>query len=88
MAQRVMGVVLTLFIATTVLAADPTGTLVFEVRDYESDVKLKKNVQKQLEHGALQWGFQGNELVIQSTFLLCPGIRVDRIAVRPRLASA
>ena len=61
---RSCAVVLVLFIASGVLAAESEGTLVFEVRDYESDVKLKKNVQKQLEHGALQWGFQGNELVI------------------------
>lgn len=53
-----------LCIATRVLAAEPAGTLVFQLRDYESDVKLKKKVQKQLEHAGLQWGFEGHELVI------------------------
>jgi hypothetical protein len=40
--------VLVLFIATGVLANEPAGKLVFDVQNYESDVKLKKNVRKQL----------------------------------------
>jgi hypothetical protein len=40
------------------------GTLVFDVKSLESDVKIKKNVRKQLEHAGLRWGISDNVLVI------------------------
>jgi hypothetical protein len=53
------------FLVTPVFAEDPSiGTLVFDVKSLESDVKIKKNVRKQLEHAGLRWGIGDNVLVI------------------------
>ncbi len=62
--KRICGLVISILLATTVFAADPMGTLLFDLKPYETDVKLKKKVQKQLEHSGIRWGFNGNELVI------------------------
>lgn len=43
---------------------DSTGTLVFTVRNYETEVKLKKKIESQLEHGGVEWGVQENELIV------------------------
>ena len=55
-----MRIVLSLafLLATNVFASEPEGTLLFEVQNYESDVKLKKKVEKQIEHGGLEWGVE------------------------------
>jgi hypothetical protein len=62
--KRTSILALLILFSTAAMGADPQGTLVFEVQDYESEVKLKKNIVRQLEHGGLVWGFLENELVI------------------------
>ena len=42
----------------------PTGTLVLNVDNYESEVKLKKNIRKQFDHSGLDWGINEDDLVI------------------------
>lgn len=41
-----------------------TGTLVFELKNYTSDAKLPKNVQKVMEHGGIGWGILDNSVLI------------------------
>ena len=49
-------ILLLTFLVTPVFAEDPSiGTLVVDVKSLESDVKIKKNVRKQLEHAGLKW---------------------------------
>ncbi len=40
------------------------GTLVFDVKNYSTDVKFKENIQKQLEHGFIEWGLVEKNVVI------------------------
>ena len=59
------GILVLTFLVTPVFAEDPSiGTLVLDVKSLESDVKIKKNVRKQLEHAGLRWGIGDNVLVI------------------------
>lgn len=44
--------------------AQSTGTLVFDVKAYVSDVKIKPKVEKQLRHAGITWGIQNDVLVI------------------------
>ena len=44
--------------------AQETGTLNVDVKPYESEVKIKKNIAKQLEHGGIRWGFLDDELIV------------------------
>ena len=55
---------LVFLIATNVFASETEGTLLVEVQNYESDVKLKKGIRKQLDRGGLEWAIKGDELVI------------------------
>jgi len=43
---------------------EPNGALIFRLLNYKSDVKLKKNVTKQLEHAYIVWSIMDNTLVI------------------------
>jgi hypothetical protein len=48
----------------TFAASDSTGTLVFNVYNYESEVKLKKKLRSQLDHGGVEWGLLEDELIV------------------------
>jgi len=41
-----------------------SGTLVFEVKNYTSDAKLPKKIQKVMEHGGIGWGTLDNSVLI------------------------
>lgn len=41
-----------------------SGTLMFNLKHYTSDVKIPKNAKKSLEHAGVQWGMLDNDLVI------------------------
>lgn len=44
--------------------AATTGTLVMQVKPFTSEVELKKKVLAQLESGGLEWGIEGDLLVV------------------------
>jgi hypothetical protein len=44
--------------------AQATGTLVFDLKPFTSEVDLKEKIEKQLKAGGLEWGVVGNELVV------------------------
>lgn len=46
------------------LLSQQTGTLVVQMKNYTSDVKLSKKIQTQLEHAGLPWGIVKNTLLI------------------------
>lgn len=50
--------------ATPATAPAATGTLVMQVKPFTSEVELKKKVQAQLESGGLEWGIEGDLLVV------------------------
>ena len=56
--------VFALFSCPVFAEAPSTGTLVFDVKALESDVKIKKNIKKQLEHAGIKWGIDDNVLVV------------------------
>jgi hypothetical protein len=69
MVKRLFGVGLLAFsvaalLDSGVLAGEGTGTLMFVVKPFETEVKLKKNIQKQLEHGGIEWGVNGDTIVV------------------------
>ena len=66
MHRMVLGFLVAAGCAASALAAEPseTGTLVFHVMDYESEVKIGKKIQAQLEHAGLKWGINEDVLVI------------------------
>ena len=41
-----------------------SGTLVFDLKNYTSDAKMSKKVEKQLEHAGIHWGMLDNNLLI------------------------
>lgn len=45
-------------------AEQSKGTLLFDLKSYVSEVKLKEKVQKDLEHAGIEWGVTGDILVI------------------------
>ena len=45
-------------------AAQSNGTLIFDVKNYASQVKIKKKVAKQLKHAGLRWAMLDNVLII------------------------
>ncbi len=51
-------------ISGAAIASEPAGMLVVDVLDYESNVKLKKNIRRQLDNGFLRWTVVDDELVI------------------------
>jgi hypothetical protein len=50
--------------ATQPLLVQQTGTLVFDLKNYTSDAKIPKQIQKQLEHAGFQWGMLDHTLLI------------------------
>lgn len=71
MRSRVFGLawaflVLLLALSRAPLFADdpPSGTLVLDVKQYDSDVKLDDNIKKQLKHSGVEWGVVDDILVI------------------------
>lgn len=61
-AATVSLLVLTYFIVSPVAQASK-GILVVDVKPYESDVEMNKNVKKQVEHGGLDWGLVDRNVV-------------------------
>jgi hypothetical protein len=60
-------------------AADPTtGSLVLDLKSLKSDVKIKKNIEKQLANAGLRWTIVDNTVVIPM---------IDEKFVRPELAN-
>jgi hypothetical protein len=45
-------------------AQDARGTLVFEVRPFTSEIKLKEKVEKQLKTSGVEWGVAEGQLVV------------------------
>jgi hypothetical protein len=45
-------------------AQEARGTLVFDVKEFTSEVKLKEKVEKQLKSGGLEWGVADGQLVV------------------------
>ena len=41
-----------------------SGTLVFDLKNYTSNAKMPKNVQKELAHAGIRWGMLDNTLLI------------------------
>lgn len=56
--------IIAVFAGPLPVAAQSNGTLVFDVKNYASQVKIKKKVAKQLKHAGLKWGMLGNVLII------------------------
>lgn len=56
--------VLALVALVAPLAALADGTLAINIAPFESEVKLKDKVRKQLEGGGMEWGLAGNRMVI------------------------
>jgi hypothetical protein len=50
--------------AAQVTDGQPSGTLVVNIHGYDSEIKLKKSVQRQLAHSGVEWGIVGSELLI------------------------
>lgn len=48
----------------TPVQGQETGTLKFELRPYESEVKIKKNIARQLDGSGLRWGVHENMIII------------------------
>ena len=46
------------------LAVFADGTLALNIAPFESEVKLKDKIRKQLEGGGMEWGLAGNRMVI------------------------
>ena len=57
-------------------AEDAKGELIFDVKAFTSDVKMKKKILNQLKNGGLEWGMVENELVVTM---------VNRKFVKPNL---
>ena len=55
---------LVVFMAGMPLAAFADGTLAINMAPFESEVKLKDKIRKQLEGGGMEWGMTGNRLVV------------------------
>jgi len=55
------------------------GTLFVDVKDYDSEVKLSENIQKQLRGGMIEWGMVDKNLVVSM---------VNRKFVKPELSNS
>jgi hypothetical protein len=55
---------LTAFVAVQPMFGQQTGTLVFDLKNYTSDTKLPKKVEKNLQHGGIQWGMLDKTMLI------------------------
>jgi hypothetical protein len=53
-----------LAVGATCLAQAATGTVVMEVERLQSDVALSTELQEQIKTGGVDWGINGNELVL------------------------
>jgi hypothetical protein len=45
-------------------AQEVTGTLIFDVKPFTSEVKLKEKIEKQLKTGGIEWGTAEGQLVV------------------------
>lgn len=45
-------------------AQGTTGTLVFDIKPFTSEVKLKEKIEKQLKTGGIEWGVAEGQLVV------------------------
>lgn len=59
----VAALVLSVCVSQPVLA-QAMGTLAFDVQPFTSEVELKEKIEKQLKSGGLEWGVNGNQLVV------------------------
>ena len=50
--------------AAPALAPAATGTLVFDVKPFTSEVPLKKKIESQLQSGGLEWGVKDGQVVV------------------------
>ena len=70
------------------LFSQQTGTLVVQMNNYNSDAKLPKKIQAQLEHAGLPWGMVKNTLVIplvNQRFVNVDTLNLTRFGERKRL---
>ena len=44
--------------------AEAMGTLAFDSQPFTSEIDLKEKIEKQLKSGGLEWGVNGNEIVV------------------------
>jgi len=61
------------------LAALADGTLMINVAAFQSEVKLKEKVQKQIEGGGMEWGLTGNRLVVTTVNKQYVGPTIDHL---------
>jgi len=71
-------IILAVFIAPIPAESAPTGTLVVDVQEYTSQVKIKKKVAKQLKHGGVVWGLSDHLLIVSL---------VNKQYVKPKLSN-
>ncbi|MGY3265879.1 hypothetical protein [Lysobacter sp. HA35] len=53
-----------LLVAMPAFAQDATGTLVLDVKPFQSEVTLKPKIQSQLESGGVEWGLKDHQMVV------------------------
>jgi hypothetical protein len=61
------------------LVARADGTLVINVAPFQSEVKLKPKVQKQIEGGGMEWGLAGDRLVVTTVNKQYVGPAIDHL---------
>ena len=74
-----VSVVVALFCGSAPLLAWADGTLLIEVAAFQSEVKLKPKVQKQLEGGGMEWGIAGNRLTVSTVNKQYVGPVIDHL---------
>jgi hypothetical protein len=55
------------------------GTLQIKVAQFQSEVKLKDKIRKQLEGGGMEWGYANNRLVVTSVNKQYVGPTIDHL---------
>ena len=72
-----------LALAAVACAAPPAaladGTLAINVAAFQSEVKLKEKVQKQIEGGGMEWGLAGNQLTVTTVNKQYVGPTIDHL---------
>jgi hypothetical protein len=52
------------FVATPSALGQAMGTLVFDAQPFTSEIDLKPKIESQLKSGGLEWGVQGQQLIV------------------------
>jgi len=71
-----------LFLTFPIYSQTPTGSLIFRVLNYKSDVKIKKNIAKQFEHCGIEWSIIDRMLVIPNVnikYVNLPKLNITRL---------